>query len=448
MKRTKNRSSEINIHKTTIMKKYIIAILTLSLPLIASAQKPSQQNNKRILYMGATAHIGNGETIANSAIGIENGKFKLIANATLIRIDRSAYDTVINISGKHVYPGLIALNTSLGLNEIEAVRATNDYNETGNLNPSVRSVIAYNTDSKVTPTVRSNGILYAQVVPQGGLISGQSSVVSLDGWNYEDAVYKADGAIHLNWPSMRIYKAWWAEPEEKQVQHTGESIQRIHHLFADAKAYASQSGQPEKNLHLESMRGLFNGTKKLFVHCDYIKEIIAAVAFCKENGIKMVLVGGTDAWMATELLKANDVPVVLMGTHNLPSRDDEDVDMPYKLPFLLKQGGVKFAIAAGGFWQVRNLPFQAGTGAGYGLTKEEILTATTLSAAEILDIDKTTGTLQQGKDASMLISNGDIFDMKSNSIEKAILNGREIDLDNVQNQLYNKFMDKYGFDRP
>jgi len=412
----------------------------------AQAQNPAPAlpQTKKILLLNGRAHLGNGDVIENSAIAFEQGKITLTADAATIRIDRSAYDTIISIQGREVYPGFIAMNTTLGINEIELVRATNDYNEAGSLNPSSRSIIAYNTDSKVTPTVRSNGVLLAQITPQGGLVSGSSSVVELDAWNWEDAAYKTDEGIHLNWPSMRIFKAWWAKPEEEQKKNMDKDLQNLHALFDDALAYSKIKEPEVKNQHLEAMRGLFSQSKKLYVHCNYVKEIVAAVSFCKNYKVKMVLVGGSDAWQVTGLLKENKVPVVLVRTHDLPAREDTDVDMPYKLPFILQQAGVDYCVSVDGFWQVRNLMFNAATPVAYGLTKEQAIASITSSPARILGIDQTTGTLETGKDATLFVSSGDALDMKSNHVELAFIRGKMISLDNIQTQLNRKFRNKYG----
>lgn len=431
------------------MKKiYLLLVVVLivgnGLALNGQNPAPAPPQSKRILLLNGRAHIGNGTIIENSAIGFEKGKINLVADATTIRLDQSAFDTIIYISGKEVYPGLIAMNTTIGLSEIELVRATNDFQETGSLNPSSRAVIAYNTDSKITPTVRSNGVLLAQITPQGGLVSGSSSVVELDAWNWEDATYKADEGIHLNWPAMRTFKAWWAKDAEEQRRTLEKNLGDLHTLFADASAYARENNQGTKNQHLESMRGLFNRSKKLYVHCNFVKEIIAAVNFCRNYGIQMVLVGGNDAWMVTTLLKENNVSVVLNRTHSLPSREDEDVDLPYKLPYLLQQAGVNFCNSVDGYWQVRNLPFIAGTAVASGLTKEEALTSVTLSPAKIMGIEQSVGTLETGKDATLIVSAGDVFDMKTSTIELAFIQGKKIDLDNIQTQLNIKYRDKYN----
>jgi imidazolonepropionase-like amidohydrolase len=433
-----------------IMKQLLSLTVTFflcySFPASAQNPVPAPAQSKRILITGATAHLGNGTVINNSVIGFADGKITLVGDATLVRIDNSQYDTILVAEGRHVYPGLIALNTQLGLNEIEAVRATRDQSETGGLNPSVRAAVAYNTDSKVIPTVRSNGILLAEIAPNGSRLSGQSSIMQLDAWNWEDAIYKEGTGIHMNWPFMRIFKARGSKPEEQQLESMKERLADIRQLFTEAAAYAKAPAPARQNLHLESMRGLFNGTKKIFVHCGYVKEIISAATFFKEFNIEMVLVGGEDAWMVTPMLKEYGIPVVIVNTHKLPSRDDEAIDLPFRLPYLLKAGGVKFAISNSEFWQVRNLPFQAGTAGAYGLTREEVLSSVTRDAADILGILSTTGTLETGKDATLFISEGDIFDMQSSIVTAAWINGRQISLESIQTALNRKYRNKYGLE--
>jgi imidazolonepropionase-like amidohydrolase len=315
--------------------------------------------------------------------------------------------------------------------------------EVGEMNPNVRSVIAYNTDSKIIPTVRSNGVLLEQVVPQGGTISGQSSIMQLDGWNWEDATYKADDGIHVNWPRMYVVKAPRAEPEDVQRQKIQKNINDLDLFFREAKAYCSSTPQ-EKNLKFEAMRGLFDGTKKLYVHCDYVKEIASAIDMAKRMSLKLVIVGGSDSYLVTDLLKANNVAVILGRTHSLPSREDDDVALPYKLPSILQKAGVLYAVSIESSWQSRNLGFMAGTGAGFGLTQEEAVVSITSNAATILGIDQTVGTLEVGKDATFFMSAGDALDMRTQNVEAAYIGGREINLDNVQKQLYNKYQTKYG----
>ena len=430
------------------MIKNICTTYLLLFSAIAFAQNPAPADTatKRILLLGGIAHVGNGTVIEQSAIGIAQGKITFIMDGKGFKPARNAFDTIMDISGKHVYPGLIAMNTMLGLNEIEAVRATHDYDESGSINPSSRAIIAYNTDSKVTPTVRSNGVMLAQIAPVGGIISGQSSVVELDAWNYEDAAYKTDDGVWLNFPSTQIIKASWADSEEEQMKRSAKQMQELATLFEQAKAYAKNNKPEVVNQNLEAMRGLFNQTKTLYVRCNFAKDILAAIKFCELYKVRMVLCGGADAWMVTDELKSRQIPVIIERTQNLPRRDDEDVNLPYKLPNILMKRGVEVAITDEGFWKDRNLPFQAGQAVGYGLSKEEALQTITLNPARILGIDKTVGTLEDEKDATLIISEGDILDMKSSVVTHAYIRGKEINLDDIQKQLYQKYLKKYKLD--
>ncbi len=411
---------------------------------LAQNPAPGSKQQGTVLLMNGKAHLGNGKVIENSAIAFENGKLTMIADATTIRIDKRKYDAVIDASAKQIYPGFIACNTTLGLAEIDLVRSTLDYREVGEMNSNVRSVIAYNTDSRIIPTVRSNGVLLAQIVPQGGVISGQSSIVNLDAWNWEDATYSMDDGIHLNWPRMYISRTGNAELEEKARQRIQNELTELEMFFSEAASYAKSKEVQEKNLRFESMRNLFDGSKRLFVHCNYAKEMLAAVEFSRKFKLNIVFVGAADSWRLTDLLKENNIPVILTGTHTLPPREDEDVDISYKLPYLLKQAGLEFAISVEGSWQVRNLMFQAGTGQAYGLSAEEALASITSSPAKILGIAAHIGTLEEGKDATLIISDGDALDMRSNHVVRAYISGREVNLDNAQKELNKKYLEKYG----
>lgn len=423
--------------------KNIIFILILGAN-IASAQ------NKSILLMNGIAHLGTDSIIQNSAIGIRDGKINLVTDASTSKVDQAAYNEIINISGKHVYPGIIAPNSTLGLTEMEAVRASNDFREVGTTLPHIRSLIAYNTDSKVIPTVRSNGVLLAQITPRGGIISGTSSVLMLDGWNWEDAAYKVDDGIHINWPRMQVRKLVDEEATAVVEKNKGylNQVNELRVLFTDAKAYKESDINEEKNLRLEAFKRVLDGSQTVYIHTDNVKEIIEAVNFAKQNRLtKVAIVGGKESWMVTDLLRENNIAVVVSRVHDLPQRPEEDVDQSFKLPYLLQKAGVLFCLNNEGDMEAmgtRNLPFMAGTAATYGLTKEQALKSITLNAAKILGIDKTTGSIEVGKDANMFISTGDALDMRTNNVEKAYLKGNSIDLNNDQKALYEKYKNKYG----
>ncbi|MFM7216919.1 MAG: amidohydrolase family protein [Bacteroidota bacterium] len=422
----------------------LIALLLFSSAARSQNPAPVPAQTGSVLIMNVKAHLGNGKTIENAAIGFEGGKLTLVADATTIRLQQGAYKEIVDGGGRHAYPGLVACNTFLGLSEIDLVRSTRDESEVGEMNPNVRSIISYNTDSKIIPTVRSNGVLVAEVSPRGGMISGSSSVVQLDAWNWEDAAIKTDIGIHMNWPRMYVVQSGNPEQEENQRVRMQRELTALESFFSEAAAYCKQRTPVEKNVRFESMCGLFDGSSTLFVHCGYVKEIEAAVLFAKKYGIRMVLVGGTDAWRVTELLKQNNIAVVMGQTHALPPREDDDTDLPYKLPFLLHQAGVTCAISIDGSWQERNLPFMAGTAAAYGVPQEDAVAMITSVPAKLLGVSDRVGTLEVGKDATLLITSGDILDMRSSVVESAYIQGRHIVLDDVQKQLYRKYMDKYG----
>ncbi len=409
---------------------------------------PAPPQKKSVLLMNGTAHIGNGEVIENSLVGFRNGKIDLVADATTAKIDPSKYDTIIKIPGKHVYPGFISANSSIGLIEIGAVRATNDLQDVGGMVPHLRAMIAYNTDSKIIPTVRTNGVLLAQVTPRGNTLSGTSAIMKMDGWNWEDATYKADDGVHLNWPSLFRRMGWWAEPGgvEKSKNYDSQK-EEIIKFFNDAKAY-NEGPKTEKNLRYEAMAGVFTGKQTLYIHASYIKELVEAINFSKKYGVKrMVLVGAMDSWMITDMLKENNISVMLGRIHELPTRPEDDVDLPYKTPYLLQKAGVSFCLQNEGDMEqihTRNLPFYAGTAVAHGLTKEEGLMSITLSVAKILGIDNACGSLEENKDATLFISKGDALDMLTNNVELAWLLGRTIDLNNEQTFLYKQYMKKYG----
>ncbi|MEW6467513.1 MAG: amidohydrolase family protein [Bacteroidota bacterium] len=439
-----------NMNNLNGMKKYMylgFGILLLSAS--APAQVPAPKQTKSILLSNGTAHIGNGTVIENSYIGFKDGKLVLVADATSSKIDPAQYEIIVDAKGKHVYPGLIAPSATIGLIEIGAVRATNDMQETGKYNPNIRALIAYNTDSKIIPTVRTNGVLLAQVCPRGGRISGTSSIMMMDGWNWEDAVLRTDDGIHLNWPNMMSRTGWWAEPgPTTRNKNYDNEMEEMKKFFLDAKAYNEVEKPEETNVRFKAMKGLFSGTQTLYVHANYVKELSEAVFFAQKMGVKkMVIVGGKDSWMITDLLKENNIAVIVNRVHELPDLPEQDIDLPYKLPYLLHKAGVSFCLNNEGDMEqihTRNLPFMAGTAAAYGLSKEEALMSITLSAAKILGIDKVCGSLEEGKDATLFISTGDALDITTNNVTHAYIQGRAIDLNNEQKELYEMYMKKYG----
>jgi len=431
-------------------KKILTLFLAVATSVSAFAQaniSPAKAQAKKVILLGGTVHIGNGQVINNGYVMFEKGRITGVGDATTVKFATNDAD-LINVNGKHIYPGFIAPVNTLGLVEYESVKATLDFREIGNLNPHIRSLVAYNTDSKVPATLRSNGVLMAQIRPSGGVISGSSSIVQLDAWNWEDAAIKTDDGMHVNWPVIPRTRGGFggrtASSTESMADRTQSAILELNSFFAEAKAYNEGAKPAETNTRFAAMAKLFKGEQKLYITANTQKDIVAAVNFAKKFNITPVIIGGSEAYLITDFLKQNNVPVIVKQPHTLPANIDDDVNMPYKNAGILYNAGVTVAVSIDDFWQQRNLPFMAGTVATWGLDKEKALQTITLNTAKILGIDKTTGSLEVGKDATLFISTGDALDMKSNKIEKAFIQGRDINLDNLHKQLDKKFSDKYG----
>lgn len=423
--------------------KQIILGLCLVVGSIGFAQQtPASVQQSAITITGATAHIGNGQIVENSNIIIEAGKITSVGGAMSPTKGR-----VIDAKGKHVYPGIIAPAKSLGLIEINAVRASDDEDEIGDLIPNVRSLIAYNAESKVVESMRPNGVLMGQIAPQGGRISGTSSIVQFDAWNWEDAAVKVDDGIHMHWPRSFRRGRWWAGEERgwQPNKKYAEELDEIKSFMANAKAHGQNNANP--NEAYNAMQGIFDGSKKLYVYADAEKEIIDAVTTVTEAGAKeVVLVGGYEAHKVIPFLKKNNIAVLVQHTHNVPERDDDDYDFPYKLPKLLVDGGLLVALqnADASNFQTRNLPFYAGQVVGQGMDKEQALQLITSNAAQILGIGNTHGTLENGKSATLFISEGDALDMRTNKLTHAFIDGREISLETHQTELWHRYTNKYS----
>ncbi|WP_438967080.1 amidohydrolase family protein [Flavobacterium sp.] len=425
------------------MKKYIFLLLASTFAL--AQQTPSSKQTKTIFISGARTHTGNGTVIENGYISIKDGKIVDIGDATNLKPEK--HDIMIDATGKEIYPGFIAPNATLGLVEIDAVKASDDESEMGQMNPHIRSLIAYNAESQLIEAARPSGVLLAQIAPRGGRISGTSSVVQLDAWNWEDAVIKENDGVHLNWPRSYSRAGWWAEPGgiEPNKNYDKQKTE-IQDFFDNASAYLI-ANSAVRDITYEAMKGLTTGEKQLFIHVDGEKEIVDAVLFKKKNNIqKMTIVGGYYAFKNADLLKANNVSVLLKRVHDLPLLEDEDVNLPFKNAKLLTDAGVLVGLQNQGDMermQVRNLPFYAGTCAAWGMDKEAALQLITSNTAKILGIDTNYGTLEAGKSATLFISEGDALDMRTNKVTSAYIDGRLISLESHQTELYERYKEKF-----
>jgi imidazolonepropionase-like amidohydrolase len=437
------------------MKKIFFALITLGVLLSANSQSnvlPAAAQKTVIAIKNATVHTGEGTVIENATIVIENGKITAVG----MDVKVPAGAEVTDAAGKQVYPGLVLPTSNLGLIELSSIKASNDTREIGDMNPNIRSIVAYNTDSKVINTLRSNGILAANVIPQGDFLAGSSSIVQLDAWNWQDAALQMDGGMHLYMPTLMPRpnfgrfggggmpggpNAGAALPDP--VKEGLEKIEKLKSFFKEAKAYQA-GGASETNLKFEAVKNLFTKKQKFYVHANTVRQMLVALDFVKEFGFDVVIVGASEGWQIADLLKQNNVSVILNQLHSLPTASDDDIDQPYKTAAALQKAGVLFALSDDDSQnRGRNLAFNAGTAAAYGLTKEQALAAITSSAAKIMGADKI-GSIAVGKDANIIISSGDILDMRTNNVTDAFIQGRKINLDDKQKQLNERYEEKYN----
>jgi imidazolonepropionase-like amidohydrolase len=402
---------------------------------------------KRVLLINATVHTGTGQVFEKGLVGIEGNTIKLVRNSLAYSYSSSDYDTIIDLNGQHLYPGFVAPNSTLGITEIDAIRATNDFNEVGAFNPHVRSLIAYNCESAVLETVRANGVLIAQATPRGGIVSGSSSVMMASCWNWEDGVIKADDGIHLNWPYSLEGGGWWGDTPKKRNEKYAGQKRAVYDFFTLAKAW-NANGDNASDPRYEALRQCFEGGKRLYIHADELQEILDVIDFAKEMEIRFpVIVGGYDSYMAVDRLREAKIPVMLERLHSLPRFEDDAVDLVYRLPSLLQAGGVKFCLQNAGDMEAmnaRNLPFLAGTARSYGLSEEEAIRSVTLSACEIMGIDRKFGSIEEGKNATLFVSSGDALDMRTNNVTTILVNGAFVSPETFQTELYQKYKRKYG----
>ena len=427
--------------------KHISSIFIIVSYLLSSDQIPAPNQDHPILIQGGTIHTISHGILENADILFVDGKITSVGH----NLDIPAEAEIIDASGQHVFPGLISAGSTLGLQEIGAVRATRDYAEVGAVNPNVRANVSYNPDSELIPITRSNGILLALSVPRSGLISGTSSLMMLDGWTWEDATLMHPVGLHLFWPSMNIPKPKPGKQKEKKDKDSRlKSIQKIDDLIQESRAYAQlkATGSPsfKHNLRLEGMLPVITGDIPMFIHANEVRQIEAAVYWAERQSVKMVLVGGKDSWRVTQILKDREIPVIYTQTHSTPMRRFEQYDQAFITPSQLYAAGVKFCISnSESPFQtphIRNLPYHAAKAASYGLSWKEALRSITLSTAEILGVEDQVGSLEASKDATFFIAGGDILDIRT-QVNMAFVQGRRVDLSDRHKTLYSKYRNKY-----
>jgi len=414
---------------------------------------------QNLLLSGATVHTVSGETYSPGQVLIQNGKIVAVG-ATV----PAGAAQVVDLKGQHLYPGIIAMDTLLGLTEIGAVRATQDSTEVGEFTPDVESWIAINPDSELIPVTRANGIAYFEPVPEGGVVSGQSGLVATEGWTSEQRAIKKPIALHLFWPRMDLDASTRergrgrggggkAKSVEEQAADRRTKLRATQDFFEEARAYAkakdaSTKGSvsaPEKIPAWEAMSPFVSGQLPIMVHADETRQIKAAVDWAETNHYKMILVGGRDAWMNAELLASKKIPVVYSHIFTLPSRDTESYDIHFKAPEMLRKAGVQVIFGNGLTTMdaalTKNLPYAAAQAVAFGMPEGEALKGITLYPAQLANVADQLGSIDVGKEATLFAADGDILDIRAH-VNHMWVAGKEISLDSRHTRFYDKYKNR------
>ncbi|MEH0165800.1 amidohydrolase family protein [Paucibacter sp. JuS9] len=439
--------------KTTTRMVGAVALLLASLADVTQANPnvPPPAQAKPLLISNATLHTVSGPVLSNGRMLVEGGRIKAIGGAELAA---PAGAQVIDLKGRHVYPGMVSANTVMGLVEVSAVRATVDTAETGSINPNARALVAINADSDIIPVTRASGVLTVLSVPQPragtGLLAGTSALVQLDGWNWEDMAIRPEVGLHVSMPTMRTAASVFATseaPRDELRRTVTAKLRLLDEVFESAAAYAKAKAADAKtplDTRWEAMLPVVRGERPVFIDANDRWQIRQALEFADRFKLKIVIVGGADAAVFANELKARDIPVVIGSLNRLPLRRDDDVDAIFRLPAELARAGVRFCIAREDRdpSNERNLGFEAGQAVAFGLPADEALKAITLYPARILGAENLLGSLEVGKLASFFVSDGDPLDIRSN-VERIFIQGREIELKDKQTGLRDKYLQRY-----
>jgi imidazolonepropionase-like amidohydrolase len=411
----------------------------------AHPQVPGAAQKQPMALTNATIHPVSRPVIEKGTIVFDSGKITAVGKDVPI----PANAETIDLAGKHVYPGLFEPLNDVGLIEINSIRATIDGQEIGQINPNVRAVVAVNPDSEIIPTTRSNGVLVTLAAPYGGLMSGRSGVIQLDGWTWEDMALKADVALHIQWPqSGGGGRRGRGGGEEATGARAEQGIEQLRQTLADARAYlTARDADPKfaRDARWESLKEVIAGDMPVVIQADALRQITEAVAFAEREKLKLIIAGGYDAPQCIDLLKKHKVPVIVGGTYRLPRRRGDAYDASYALPAELHKAGIRFCISARGRFganQVRNLPYHAATAIGFGLPADEALKAITLYPAQILGVADRVGSLESGKDATLFVCDGDPLETPT-QVTAAWIRGRKVDLNDRHKTLFHKYEEKY-----
>ena len=394
------------------------------------------------LIQNVTVHPVTSPEIAGASVYVENGKIAEIGP----KIVKPKSVRVIEGKGLHLYPGMINSATEVGLTEIGSVRETADTTELGTYNPQLHALSAVNPASEHFPVVRANGITSVMTIPQGGVIAGQAALIHTDGWTWEDMAIKRAAAMHLRFPTYsasagRGFRGGSAAPSlfaEAKRNHE-KNMRELNDFFEQARRY--QKGHDKQDLKFEAMLPVLERKLPVMVFAVREREILEVIQFAEKQKIHVVLAGVRKPGKALQEIKAKNIPVILGQTLALPMQEDDFYDDPATLPAELYRAGIKFAFATFDVQFVRNLPFEAANAVAYGLPYEEALKAVTINAAEIWGVGDQIGSIEKGKLADLILTDGDPLETKT-QIKQMFIAGKSVDLESKHYKLYQKYLNR------
>jgi imidazolonepropionase-like amidohydrolase len=426
---------------------YMVMLLgcLIAPPVFAHDQIPGPPQTRPIVIKGATIHRIDQPIIENGSVLFDGGRITAVGK----NVEVPAKAIEIDGAGQHVYPGLIESMTDIGLREISAVDATDDRTEFGDFNPNARSWVAVNPDSELIPVARAGGVLVAMTAPLGRWMRGQSAVIYLDGWTVSEMAVLAPAGLYVDWSNVHPRDNDDKKRRERREQKLAELDDLLDQVRRYGEARQQRPDETPTDVRLESLLPVIAGERPLIAAADRQSEIESAVAYAQQQDLRLVIYGGYDAAGCAELLKKYQVPVIIASTYRLPQRRDDAYDASYTLPQRLRSAGVRFAIGGagagspGGAAAARNLPYHAAVAVAYGLPHDDAVRAITLSAAEILGVSDRIGSITVGKDATLIITDGDILETKTH-VTSAYIQGRVVDLGSRHKTLYEKYKQKYS----
>lgn len=426
----------------------VAVCMATSVPLALSAQVrmtvPPQ--SEPVALRGATIHTVTNGVIENGTIIFDAGKITALGANIAI----PAGTKIVDVTGKHIYPGLIDAYSTVGISEIGAVDMSNDVNEVGDFNPNVHPDVAVNAESRHIGTSRSQGVLTTLTTPDGGLISGMSSAMALEGWSWEEMRLESAAALNVNWPNPsqrggRGGRGGGRGGQAGPPQTYEQRVQQLKNYFAEARAYRDAVAAGEKvrtDARYMAMIPALDRKIPVVVSANSASQINDAITWAKQENLRLVIRGGDDAIAVADRLKAENVPVILTSTMDAPNRAYEGYDAAYSRAAQLYKAGVRFAISGGsGSLDTDRLPYEAGVAVAFGLPEEEAIKAVTINAAEFMGLSDRLGSLEPGKQATLLITTGTPIDTRSNILQ-AYIQGRELDMNDIQKHFFKKYMEK------